>query len=145
LADAIDAARREHDVWAYVFMPEHVHILLWPRRPEYDIAAILKANQAAGWRLCDQHLRQHSPAWLARITVKKGAKWERRFWQPGGGFDRNVTDPRRILLMIDYIHNNPLRRKPWKSRKSGNGPKPDGSKVARPNREFVHCITPTDW
>jgi len=113
LADAIDAARREHDfaVWAYVFMPEHVHILLWPRRPEYDIAAILKAIKQPVGACAVKHLRQHAPEWLARITVKKGKKVERRFWQAGGGFDRNVTDPRLILLMIEYIHNNPVRRK----------------------------------
>jgi putative transposase len=112
LADAIDAARREHDfaLWAYVFMPEHAHILLWPRRPEYDIAAILKAIKQPVGACAIKHLRQHSADWLARITVKKGARRERRFWQPGGGFDRNVTDPRLILLMIEYIHANPVRR-----------------------------------
>jgi putative transposase len=112
LADAIDDARRAHDfaLWAYVFMPEHVHVLLWPKQAEYDIAAILKAIKRPVGVQAIKHLREHSPGWLPRITVKKGAKVERRFWQPGGGFDRNVTDPRLILLMIEYIHANPVRR-----------------------------------
>ena len=28
----------------------------------------------------------------------------------GGGYDRNATEPRTLLQMIDYIHNNPVRR-----------------------------------
>ena len=32
LADAVNRARETHGfhVWAYVFMPEHVHLLIWP-------------------------------------------------------------------------------------------------------------------
>jgi putative transposase len=42
LIESINAARLKHDVavWAYVIMPEHVHLLICPRRAEYDIAAI---------------------------------------------------------------------------------------------------------
>src|SRR5256885_16898359 len=37
LAEAIVAAREKHnfDLWGYVFMPEHAHLLLFPRREEY--------------------------------------------------------------------------------------------------------------
>jgi putative transposase len=28
----------------------------------------------------------------------------------GGGFDASASEPRAILAMIEYIHNNPLRR-----------------------------------
>ena len=33
-----------------------------------------------------------------------------RFWQRGGGYDRNLWEPRYIWEMIDYIHANPVRR-----------------------------------
>jgi hypothetical protein len=89
----------------------HAHILIWPRRPDYEIASILKSIKQPVAVTAIKHLGQHSPEWLSRITVKKGDKLHRRFWQPGGGFDRNVTDPRLILLMIEYIHANPVRRK----------------------------------
>jgi len=44
LADAVNKARTKHDfhLWAYVFMPEHVHLLVYPKKPAYDIRAILK-------------------------------------------------------------------------------------------------------
>jgi putative transposase len=32
------------------------------------------------------------------------------FWQRGGGYDRNVIDARTLFSMIEYIHNNPVRR-----------------------------------
>ena len=91
-------------------MPEHVHILVWPRQPIYEVGVILKAiKQPVGVRAI-KFLRKSSPQWLPRISVKHAGKLERFFWQPGGGFDRNATDPRLILLMIDYIHANPVRR-----------------------------------
>ena len=33
-----------------------------------------------------------------------------RFWQRGGGYDRNVVEPVTVYHQIDYIHNNPVRR-----------------------------------
>ena len=33
-----------------------------------------------------------------------------RFWQRGGGYDRNLWLPRYVWEMIDYIHANPVRR-----------------------------------
>jgi putative transposase len=45
LKEAIDAARVTLDfaLWAYVVMPEHAHVIVWPRRPNYDVADIRKA------------------------------------------------------------------------------------------------------
>ena len=45
LVEAIDKARARlsFDVWAYVVMPEHVHILLLPRNESAEIAPILQA------------------------------------------------------------------------------------------------------
>ena len=39
-----------------------------------------------------------------------GNRHERRFWQAGGGFDRNTIEPDVILAMIDYIHGNTVRK-----------------------------------
>jgi len=45
LLQSLDQARRRWDLelWAYVIMPEHVHLLLLPRRDDYRISLILKA------------------------------------------------------------------------------------------------------
>ena len=33
-----------------------------------------------------------------------------RFWQMGGGYDRNVRDEAELFEKIGYIHNNPVQR-----------------------------------
>ena len=61
LADAINEARQECDfsLWAYVFMPEHVHLLIRPNRKIYDISTVLKAiKQPVGIKAV-KYLRKH--------------------------------------------------------------------------------------
>ena len=56
-------------------------------------------------------LRDNKPEWLARLTVlQKDGKVEHRFWQAGGGYDRNAVKPPTVVEMIEYIHNNPVKR-----------------------------------
>ena len=112
LVDAINAAREQHhfSLWAYVFMPNHVHLLIYPNEPDYDVSAILKAIKQPVGTHAIKYLKQHAPHWLERIIVKHRNRIERRFWQPGGGFDRNAIDPLVILAMIEYIHGNPVRK-----------------------------------
>src|SRR6476646_4709143 len=45
LADAIAEARVKHDfaLWAYVIMPDHVHLIILPRRADHDIGKISAA------------------------------------------------------------------------------------------------------
>src|SRR6516165_10070487 len=110
LADAINTARAQFNIslWAYVFMPNHVHLLIYPNEPVH-VSAILKAiKQPVGTKALN-HLSKHAPHWLERITVHHRNRSERRFWQVGGGFDRNTIEPHVILAMIDYIHGNPVR------------------------------------
>jgi putative transposase len=112
LVEAIERARTDLDfaLWSYVFMPEHVHLIVCPHRPDHDMAAILRAIKEPVGRRAAFHLARHAPEWLPRITEHRGRRTERHFWQPGGGFDRNVTEPRTLASMIDYIHFNPVRR-----------------------------------
>jgi putative transposase len=112
LAEAIDRARTKHDfaLWAFVFMPDHAHLIIHPRRPGYSISAILQAIKQPVGRRAVAYLEAHAPHWLPRITRHRGGAAERRFWQSGGGYDRNVEEPRTLWSMIDYVHLNPVRR-----------------------------------
>jgi putative transposase len=111
LADAINEARQEHHfvLWAYVFMPDHVHLLIWPTRPDFSVSPVLKAIKQPVGTTAVAYLRKYDPEWLERITVRQGRTIQRRFWQPGGGFDAVEKEPTIILTMIEYIHNNPVR------------------------------------
>jgi putative transposase len=113
LADAINEARKELDfsLWAFVFMPEHVHLVVYPRQPEYDVSLILKAIKEPVGRKAVKYLREHAPEWIPRSTVKRGQREERHFWEEGGGDDRNVNETTALLAMIEYIHLNPVRRR----------------------------------
>jgi len=112
LAESIDDARgrMDFDLWAYVFMPEHAHLVVHPRQPEYDVADIRKAIKAPVGSRAIKYLEAEAPEWLPRITRRRGSKNERLFWQSGGGYDRNVTDGKTLMEMIDYIHLNRVRR-----------------------------------
>ena len=113
LADAIHEARMKHDfdLWAYVFMPDHVHLIVKPRQLVYDIAVIRSAIKEPVSRKAFDYLRDHDPAWLEKLTTPRGQKSERHFWQTGGGYDRNITQGDTLLAMIEYIHANPVRKK----------------------------------
>ncbi len=111
LADAVNyaAIRHEFDVWAYVFMPEHVHILLFPHSQIYSIPAILKGIKQPVAQSYVAWCRESDPGRLERMRTGKD-KPAYRFWQKGGGYDRNYWTPDEIVKQIVYIHMNPVRR-----------------------------------
>ncbi|NOZ23829.1 MAG: hypothetical protein GXP25_22350, partial [Planctomycetes bacterium] len=111
LAEAILKAKQKHqfDVWAYVFMPEHVHLLIWPRKDGYSISQILRSIKQSVSRRAIRYLRRNNPDGLNQLATGE-ARRPYRFWQAGAGYDRNVTSRDALLKMIDYMHNNPVRR-----------------------------------
>ena len=112
LVASIEQARIKYrfDLWAWVFMPEHVHLIVRPREAVYDMAPIRQAIKEPVGRRAIKYLRVHSPHWLPRLERRRGQRIEHLFWQSGGGYDRNIDEPATLEKMIDYIHLNPVRR-----------------------------------
>ena len=112
LATAINEtnASQRVDLYAYVFMPDHVHLLVHPREGSHDIAMYRKAIKAPVGRRAIAHLREHAPDWLHHLTRTRGSRTEQLFWQSGGGYDRNVVEAKTLEKMVTYIHQNPVRR-----------------------------------
>lgn len=112
LADSINAARIKYDfeVWAYVIMPDHIHLVIHPRLADYDIASIRQAIKEPVARLALAWLEENAPEWIPKLTVQKSGRARRHFWQTGGGYDRNITEPSTLAAMIEYIHLNPVRK-----------------------------------
>ncbi len=112
LANEINEAREELNywLWAYVFMPDHIHLVVCPKERGYDTSQFLKRIKEPVSRQAVQFLKREAPDWLSRIRVTHGDKTEHHFWQLGRGHDRNITNSRTLLEMIDYTHMNPVRK-----------------------------------
>jgi hypothetical protein len=84
------------------------------RRPQnsvYDMSKILQSVKQSVARRAMIHLRQTAPDWLDRLKVVwPDGRTEHRFWQQGGGYDRNMYGSRAIEASIQYLHANPVRR-----------------------------------
>lgn len=91
-------------------MPEHVDLLVYPGDAPERMARFLQALKGPVAPKAIAYLESEAPAWLDRVTVREGRRLRRRFWQPGGGYDRNITSMEALRAVIDYIHDNPLRR-----------------------------------
>ena len=111
MAAAIQRARRAKGfhVWGYVIMPEHVHLLLWPACETYATSSILQAIKQPVARRAIRWLKTANPCGLQHLATGDARK-PYRFWQAGGGFDRNVRSGEAPANMLTYIHENPVRR-----------------------------------
>jgi putative transposase len=113
LVDAIDRARSRHHfhVWAYVIMPEHAHLLIWPTERDYDVSQILNSIKQSVSKRALIHVQRHAPSFLQRMADRQpNNDVHYRFWQRGGGYDRNIIEPASAHQQIEYMHNNPVRR-----------------------------------
>ena len=109
--EELDGARTEFQfyLWAYVLMPNHVHLLIYPYRDAHDISTILQAVKGRTSKRYGALLREKRPKRYERYLVRIGAKRKFRFWQAGRGFDRNLWNPEAIHPAINYIEANPVR------------------------------------
>jgi putative transposase len=113
LADAIVRAQRLHHfcLLAYAFMPEHVHLLIRPIEASYDISDILTSIKVPVARKARRFVLRNAPEFLPyMLDVQPNGDQDIRFWQRGGGYDRNIFSVEELWEKIDYIHQNPLRR-----------------------------------
>jgi len=98
-------------VVAFVYMPEHVHLLVAPQLPQPRIDQLL-ARLKQPYSVEIKRLLVAAPSPLVRrLTVReRPGKRCFRFWQEGPGFDRNIVTIEDLEAAIDYIHMNPVRR-----------------------------------
>ncbi len=99
-------AKGEFELIARVVMPEHIHLMVRPMHGvEWaPIAAGLKTS--VGKRILNRWQKTRAPI-LSRLRDQRG---DLHFWQPGGGFDRNVRDDAELEKEIRFIHRNPVER-----------------------------------
>ena len=114
LSVSINRAAKGHAfrLIAFVYMPEHVHLLVLPTGPDSRISGFLKAVKQPFSNRIKRLLVDDSSQLLQRLTVlERPGKTAFRFWQEGPGYDRNLITPEAVQASLDYIHMNPVRRR----------------------------------
>ena len=100
-AQQLEHVRRcfEFRLFAWVLMPNHFHLLIQPRLPESPVPKLLHALKGP----------------LAQRLIRTGVVQcdasgdERRLWQAGGGYDRNIYGRDELFEKARYIELNPVR------------------------------------
>src|SRR5437773_12154705 len=93
LMDSIALALEKHhlDLWAYVIMPEHVHLILFPREETYDIGGVLSSIKQPVAKRAVNFVRREAPEFAPHMEDRQpNGNCSLRFWQRGGGYDRNL-------------------------------------------------------
>ena len=110
--DAVDRAHIKHlfDLWSFVIMPEHVHMVILPHEG-VRIRTILAQTKQLVTRRALRFVEKNCPSFTQRMADRQpNGKVTLRFWQRGGGYDRNLRTTRDVHEKIQYIHENPVRR-----------------------------------
>jgi putative transposase len=93
LSASIMKARQLHGfhLWAYVFMPDHIHLLIYYPMENYSSASVLRSIK--------QPVSQQYFRWLRTMKLNEadayratGKKPELKFWQEGPGHDENIRN-----------------------------------------------------
>ena len=91
-------------LWAYILMANHVHLFIYPTRDEYKIATILQSIKGKTSKRYRDVLLGENAARYEKICIKVRGKKVFRFWQTGGGFDRNLWNANAIHSAIHFVH-----------------------------------------
>src|SRR5262245_14155737 len=95
------------ELFAWVVMPKHFHLLARPRDEE-PLARALKSIKLAVAERVIARWREIDAPILRKILNPDSTP---RFWLKGGGFDRNVRSKAEFVREVHYIHHNPVERK----------------------------------
>jgi putative transposase len=93
-------------VFAWVLMPEHVHLLCCPGDGETLEHSLRSIKMSVAKAVLARWAALNAPI-LSRVADAVG---RHRFWQKGGGFDRNVGSDGELEREVRYIHRNPVER-----------------------------------
>jgi putative transposase len=96
---------------AFVFMPEHVHLVVYPVVQEPRVDRVLAAIKRPCSVRVKEDLLAAGSRLIEKLTVReRPGKTVFRFWQEGTGYDRNLKTIGAVISSIEYLHLNPVRR-----------------------------------
>jgi putative transposase len=85
-------------------------MLILPQESHYDIAKIDNGMKGVASKRYAAHLMEIDRDKYEEFVIESSGRKTFRFWQPGGGFDRNLWNAKAIHDSIRYIEANPVRR-----------------------------------
>lgn len=120
VVDALRALRDKFGICliAYVVMPEHLHLVLYPHAKDNDRPVPVSDL----WHIFKKHLGFYGKAFLRERWRHDGELWSDplNVWARGGfdkqiimnarGYDFNIDRHEALLEKIDYCHENPVNR-----------------------------------
>ena len=109
LANAWNEARNSHriSIFAYVIMPDHVHLITDDAKPIADVLRLL--NGISAKRLID-HLKQngHEDSLIKLRGAEKERNHKHSVWQHHPNAFR-ITGEETLMQKVNYLHQNPVR------------------------------------
>lgn len=114
LSQSVDRACEEEafELVAFVFTPEHVHLLFLPQTDHSKVRRLLARIKQPASKRIRQILEENQSLLIQKLTVQeRPGKNCFPFWQEGAGFDRNLFSPDAISASIVDIDMNPVNRK----------------------------------
>jgi putative transposase len=135
---------------AFVFMPNHVHLLILPTSQQPNINLYLARIKQPFSKEVKTELIEQNSEFLPTLTVQeRPGKTCFRFWQEGPGYDRNLYSMAAIEQAIEYLHMNPVRKGlcirtidwKWSSARFYNQ---DVETTIDPDLPTIHGL-PDDW
>lgn len=95
----------------FVYMPEHVHLLIWGLNSKDQLGPLLKRIKKPFSDEVRANLESAESPLLHRLMIRERPnKKSFRFGQEGPGYDRNLRTTKSVQASLDYIHQNSVRR-----------------------------------
>lgn len=141
LSKTIEQAGKQEsfDLVAFVFMPEHVHLLTYPKQIQPNFGRYLARIKQPFSKKIKLFLGANQSPLLNELTVQeRPGKTCFRFWQEGAGFDRNIFLKEATQASIDYIHENPVKRGLCKKKVDWNWSSAKYYLADPPKQQFPH-------
>jgi putative transposase len=96
-------------IFAFCIMPDHVHLLIYPRVAANSFAAQdqatneFVATQKQNISFLIKNIKGVSARKINKYLKRSGAFWQRDF------YDFNIYSNKKFQEKLDYIHTNPLK------------------------------------
>jgi putative transposase len=103
----ISRLKHQYRILAYVVMPNHIHLVLWPPG-EMQLGRVIGEFKALTTREIISLWEKNGNPDVGHLIVNRGGKTHKTLWVPRC-FDHNCRTVETVREKIDYCHLNPVK------------------------------------